>query len=185
MRTIARFTTLLLFLLSACNLPNRGQPASGITPVPVTDSPTQNDDYTQCGFVWARESLDGISEEFDKVLKETLPQADGRAEAYGENCLNNQGEVVRFLAMETDFHVTLQVKDLVDKNAMGVMIEQVLDVLSEFPTEATPGPQSGYVGITFEAPGDELRLWFPQLAAQDAIERGLRGEELFDILQAN
>jgi hypothetical protein len=56
-------------------------------------------------------------------------------------------------------------------------------VVSEFPVEETPGSQSGYVGITFEAPGDELRLWFTQLEAQAAIDSGLRGEELFNILQ--
>jgi hypothetical protein len=40
------------------------------------------------------------------------------------------------------------------------------------------------VGITFEAPADELRLWFTRRDAEAALENGLRGEELFNALQA-
>ena len=151
---------------------------------PVTETLSQDYDSTECGFVWAREPLADLSGNFKKALKDIQPQANGYAEAYGENCIDNQGEVVRFLAMETDFHVTLRVKDLNDKQALGDLIEQVLGVVSKFPVEQTPGSQPGYVGITFEAPGDNMRLWFTQLEAQAAIEAGLGGEELFNILQA-
>jgi len=63
------------------------------------------------------------------------------------------------------------------------LIEQVLSTVAEFPPEETPDPQPGYVGITFEAPGDELRLWFTQTDAKTAIENGLQGKELFNALQ--
>jgi hypothetical protein len=92
--------------------------------------------------------------------------------------------VVRFLTKETDFYVTLQFEDLEDKQALGGLIEQVLDVVDKFPVEETPGPQPGYVGITFKAPEAELRLWFTQIDAKAALENGSRGEELFDVLQA-
>jgi hypothetical protein len=189
MRNLFKLSILLLFLLSACNLTRPGQPAPGLTvvpdtvPIPGTNTPPEENTSTECGFTWAREPLADLSKEFDETLKVLLPQASGYAEAYGENCLNTKGEVVRFLAMETDFYVTLEVKDLEDKRVLGELIEQVLGVVSEFPVEETPGSQSGYVGITFEAPGDELRLWFTQLEAQAAIDSGLRGEELFNILQ--
>lgn len=184
-----KISVLFLLLLSACNIPRPEQPAPGPTVVPdtapaqVTELPAQEYDYTECGFVWARESLPDVSQEFDSALKEVLPQANGRAEAYGENCLNNQGEVVRFLAMETDFYVTIKVEDLDDKQALGDLIEQVLGVVAKFPVEETPGPQLGYVGILFEAPGDEARLWFTRIDAQAALDNGLRGEELYLALQ--
>jgi len=153
-------------------------------PAQATDTPAQDDSYTECGFVWARAPLADLSKEFDVAIKDLLPQASGYAEAYGENCLNNKGEVVRFLAMETDFYVTLKVENLQDKQALGESIEQVLHVVAQFPVETTPGPQPGYIGITFEAPTDELRLWFTQVDAGAALENGLHGEELFNALQA-
>lgn len=185
MSTFLRVSIFFLFLLSACNFPNLAGTTPGPTvvpdtaPAPVTDLPTQDYNYSECGFVWAREPLPELSQEFDAALKEALPQASGRAEAYGENCINNTGEVVRFLAMETDFDITVKVETLADKQLLGNLIEQVLDVVAQFPVEETPGPQPGYVGITFEAPGDEDRLWFPQQDAQAAIDTGLRGEELY------
>jgi hypothetical protein len=190
MRNFFKVTILILFLLNACNFPRPGKPAPGLTVVPdaastqATDIPSQVGADTGCGFVWAREPLADLSNEFDAALREVLPEASGYAEAYGENCLNNQGEVVRFLAMETDFYVTLKIENLEDKQALGELIEQVLSVVAEFPPEETPGPQPGYVGITFETPGEELRLWFTQVDAETALENGLRGEELFNALQS-
>ena len=185
MRYLFRSSVVFLILLSACNFPGPEQTIVPETaPAKPTDTPAQDVPYTECGFVWAREPLAELSKEFDTALKAVQPQASGYAEAYGENCLNNQGEVVRFVAMETDFYVTLKVRDLEDKRVLGEFIEQILGVVIEFPVDETPGPQPGYVGITFEAPGDELRLWFTQLEAQAALDKGLQGEELFNSLQA-
>jgi hypothetical protein len=190
MHTLNKISLVLLILLCACNIPSPGQPAPGTTEIPVTapviltDTPVQDIPSTECGFVWAREPQPELSQEFDKALKKALPQASGRAEAYGENCLNSQGQVVRFAAMETDYYVTLQVETLEDKQALGKLIEQVLGVLAQFPVETTPGPQPGYVGIAFKAPSDELNLWFTRRDAEAALENGLRGEELFNSLQA-
>ena len=185
MRYLFKSSVVLLILLSACNFPGTEQTIVPETaPAKPTETPAQDVPYTECGFVWAREPLAELSKEFDAALKAVQPQASGYAEAYGENCLNNQGEVVRFVAMETDFYVTLRVRDLEDKQILGESIEQVLAAVSEFPIEQTPGPQPGYVGITFEAPDDKLRMWFTQLEAQAAIDKGLQGEELFNSLQA-
>jgi hypothetical protein len=188
MRNLFTTSAIILFLLSACSFPRPGQPNPGLTVEPnVSLSPEnvspQDSTTTECAYVWARESLPDLSEDFKEALQEVQPQADGYAEAYGENCIHSQGNVVRFLAMETDFFVKLKVRDLDDKQALGEWIEQVLNVVAKFPVENTPGPQSGYVGITFESPGDELRLWFTQMDAEAALENGLQGEELFNALQ--
>jgi hypothetical protein len=190
MRTffIKSSSILLFLLLNACNFPTQEPPSPTFTvdpetaPAIETETP-QTLNYSECGFVWARKPLPDLSKDFKNALKEIQPQADGHAEAYGENCINHDGEVVRFLAMETDFYITLQVKDLEDKQALGELVEQVLDVVGKFPPEETPGPQPGYVGITFEAPGDELRLWFTIVTAKTALESGLEGEDLFVKLQ--
>jgi hypothetical protein len=180
----------IIFLLSACSFPRTGAPAPALTVVPdevlapQSAGPTQDYESTECGFVWANNPLPELSDNFDRTLKNTQPQASGYAEAYGENCIDNQGNIVRFLTMETDFHIMLKVNDLEDKQALGELIEQVLAVVAKFPPEDTPGPQPGYVGITFKAPADELRLWFTQTDGEIAIKNGLRGEELFNALQA-
>ena len=171
-RFIKTVLFLTLFLLGACNFPGLGAPS--------TD---QEYAYTECSYVWAREPLPDLSEEFRAALTAVQPRADGHAEAYGENCLNDKGEVVRFSAMETDFYVVLKVNDLEDKAMLGDMIKQVLSVVANFPKENTPGPQSGFVGITFESSAAQLRLWFTQVDAQAALDNGLRGEELFNALQ--
>lgn len=190
MNALVKISVLLVFLLCACNFPSPGEPPPGPTPLPdaapapVTEPPAQDGSSTDCAFVWARQPLADLSLEFDESIKGTLPQASGSAEAYGENCINAQGEVVRFLAMETDYYVTLTVDDLKDKQALGEAIAKVLQVLANFPVGETPGPQPGYVGITFETSAEELRLWFTRRDAEAALENGLRGEELFNALQA-
>ena len=181
MRTFFTTSLLVIFLLSACNFPKPGQSNPGLTVEP--DASAQDFTSSECAYMWARKSLPDLSKDFEEALKEMQPQADGYAEAYGENCMDNQGNVVNFLAMETDFYVTLEVKGLEDKEILGELIEQVLAVVARFPVEDTPGPQLGYVGITFKAPGDELRLWFTQSDAEAALENGLHGEELFNALQ--
>lgn len=190
MRNFVRFSVWLLFLLNACDARSPDK-AVEFTLIPATETAVQAmdttpaaDAYAGCGYAWASEPLVELSRDFEKALiEEVQPQANGYAEAYGENCVNNQGEVIRFLAMETDFYISLQVEDLGDKQAMGEMVEQVLILLSAFPVEETPGPQPGYVGITFETPDDNLRMWFRQVDAETAWENGLRGEELFNVLQ--
>ena len=180
---------LIISLLSACNFPGTGvsAPPSETTVeagVQQTVEPTQDYESTDCGFMWASNPLPELSGDFDKALKQVQPQASGYAEAYGENCIDNEGNVVRFLTMETDFHITLKVNDLEDKQVLGKLIEQVLAVVATYPPEETPGPQPGYVGITFEAPTDKIRLWFIQKDGESAIKNGLQGAELFNTLQA-
>lgn len=183
-----RFLILSILLLNSCYYSWPGQPVLESTTAPEIESPhktktPQDSNFTECGFVWARESIPDLSKDFQKALHVVQPEATGYAEAYGENCVTSEGAVVRFLALETDFYVTLKVMELEDKQKLGILIEQVLHVISDFPVEETPGPQSGYVEIAFEAPEDELHLWFTLLEAETARKQGLTGKELFQALQ--
>ena len=179
----------IIFLFNACNFPVQGQTVPGtdaglnITPTAQVVPPPQNNESVECAFVWANDPLPELSEAFNKALKEIQSDAEGYAQAYGENCVTAQGEVVRFLAMETDFYITLNVENLEDRQALGDGVEQVMEVMAEFPTDETPGPQPGYIGITFEATGDSLRLWIMRAEIETALANGLRGEELFNAMQ--
>jgi hypothetical protein len=180
-------------MLNVCTFPKLRQAPPNPTVTPTTNliftatetaTPQTDSAYSACYFNWAQEVLPELSREFDAALKGIHPLAEGYAEAYGEDCINPEGEVVYFVAMETDFYLTFQVKDLGDKQALGNLVEQVMDVLANFPAEETPGPQPGIVGITFETPDDTLRLWVTRTEAETAIENGLGGEELIETLQA-
>lgn len=173
---------LIIVLLSACNFPRPGQPAPDAESAPETEESSQDYTSTECAFMWANESLPELSDDFNQAIQD-IAGAEGYAQAYGENCVTNEGEIVRFLAMETDFYVTLQTEDLEDQQALGELVEQVMGVLAEFPTDETPGPQPGYVGITYESPGDSLRLWVTRAKIEIALADGLRGAELFIALQ--
>lgn len=173
---------LIIVLFSACNFPRPIQ----LAPNTATDNemiePTEEYIYSECAFMWANDQLPELSEKFNQALQDTL-DAKGYAQAYGENCVSNEGEVVRFLAMETGFYITLQVDNLEDKQILGKRVEKIMQVLGKFPTDEIPGLQPGYVGITFETAGNNLKLWVMRTEIETALESGLRGTELFEALQ--
>ena len=175
--------TFIIVLLSACSLPGNGQSIPDVAPATITVEPPQDYQTGECAFMWAKELLPDLSENLNQALNESLPNAEGYAEAYGENCVTETGDIARFLAMETDFHITLKVDDLDDKQTLGKLVEVVMDVLAEFPTKDTPGPQPGYIGLTFETPNDNISLWVMRTDVEAALDNGLQGEELFIALQ--
>lgn len=186
MRTFSLITIglLIIFLLNACNFPRSGQSIPYAAPATKTVEPAQDYESGECAFVWANEPLPELSADLDEALKAFQTGVEGYAQAYGENCVTNEGGVVRFLAMETDYYITLKVEKLNDKQALGKLIEGVMGVLHEFPTEETPGLQPGYIGFTFESDTDSLRLWVTRTKIEVAMRDGMRGEELFNALQS-
>lgn len=180
----------IIFILSTCSQPRFQQPTETpsfpptaietlerFTPLPVDTS-------GECGFIWANEALPELSDRFEQALQNAIPGAQGRAQAYGENCVSETGEIINFLAMETDFFVTLKVENLDDKQALGILIQTTMEVLAEFPTDETPGPLPGYVGINFETEHDTLRIWVMSTKIEEALDNGLQGEELLNFLRA-
>jgi hypothetical protein len=75
------------------------------------------------------------------------------------------------------------VASLDDRQVLGTLSEKILVVLDGFPTESTPGPNAGYIGVTFQAGGEELWLWFPVTVGESARALGLGGAALLDELQ--
>lgn len=175
-----RLAWCLLLLLAACNLP--GLPT---TERPPTETPTATVTYPECGWQWATQGLPELSFQVEQALRAGgLPVLSARAEAYGENCIDGRtGQVAYFTAMETDFKLTLEVRDLEDDAALGDLLEQTLIVLDGFPPGATPGPQPGYIGITFQAGAGERRLWFTVTDGESARALGLHGAALLAELE--
>lgn len=170
--------TLLPLLLIACNLPILIAPTS----TPAVEASTPSAD-TPCAFVEGRKTLADITKQFsDKLKNAGLPVESARAEAYGENCIAEDGHIVSFAARETDFYATLIVKDLADENTLGNLLEQTLAVIDEFPVDQTPGPNPGYIGITYKAGEQVQNLWFTQTQANDLRKQGVKGAALYQAL---
>lgn len=84
------------------------------------------------------------------MVQTLIPNSTSRATAYGENCIGNDGQIVRFLAMETDFYVLAAVENLEDYETFGNWIYDVMLVVDGFPPEDLAGPQPGFVEFRFE-----------------------------------
>jgi hypothetical protein len=180
---------LCLITIFACNLPrpdiDPATPTNTATPLLPTLTPTATEvPYEQCAWNWATKSLPELSAQVQSAMEAAgLTGVTAVAEAYGENCITASGEVARFAAMETDFRITIQVDALDNREALGTLLEKILVTLDGFPTETTPGPNPGYVGVTFQSGDDSLRLWFPIIEGESARALGLRGAALLDKLQ--
>ena len=164
-------------LLVACNFQLS-------TPRSVTEARSDTPSNQPCSFNWATQTLPDLSAQVLAAMQTAgLNGISVTAEAYGENCYDTRtNEPVSFTAMETDFHLTAQVKVLTDKGQLGNLLERILIVLDCFPTGSIPGPLPGYIGVSFQAGDDELRLWFPASDGVSARDQGLHGAALFEKL---
>ena len=184
--TIKLLTVIQILLLIAAGC--SGQPAQvsqGMTAQPGnTETATVDQSAQTCGYMWASKALTDVSSQLQEAIQAAgLKGVSGRAEAYGENCVDENQKVVSFSAMETDFRIQVETESLKDRQALGNLAEQILIILDKFPAEKTPGPQAGYVGIAFKSGQDSLNLWFPVSKWYDARQLGLHGEDLLTFLQ--
>jgi hypothetical protein len=188
-----RLLPLLLFfcltITLACNLPRPdltpATPTNTATPFLPTPTPTATEvPYEQCAWNWNTRPLPELSAQIQSAMNGAgLKNVIATAEAYGEDCITAEGVVDHFAAMETDFRITAQVPSLTDRESLGNLLEQILIVLDQFPASVTPGPNDGYVGVTFQTKDDELRLWFLVEEGESARALGLHGAALLDKLQ--
>lgn len=140
--------------------------------------------YTQCGWNWASYPEPEITAQVQALLRnEVQPQAQVRAEAYGEDCLGQDGKVLYFAPMQTDFYVTLKAADLKDAAMLSDLLEKTITALLGIPPEDLAGQQYGYLGLTFTHGNEELRLWFRLDEAEALLVQGVHGPDLLEALQ--
>ena len=148
---------LCVLLLTACA--STGQIPTDIpslapvaTQVPITPS------IEPCAFVEATQNLPDVTAQVDQAIKVLQPEASGRAEAYGENCVYASTGQSTFSAMETDFYFTVNVRDLTDDNELGTWIVNAMKIVEALPPASLSGPQAGFVEFTFATPDDQKIL---------------------------
>lgn len=182
MKKVSVLSLLLLSVALACNLPSLAIPLTP-TPEPSETPPPAAERYSACGWMWATEDLPELSKELSAHLSgNNLPQTTVIATAYGENCLNQQGDVEYFLAMQTDFYVTIPVDRLDDATSMGDLAGEILTALDSFPRDELPGNGPGQVQLRFTAGEDEKFFWFSYHDWLTAREAGLQGADLLEAL---
>lgn len=172
---------MLLFATLACNFPQAKIP---LTATPATD-PTPTERYSACGWMWANQDQPELSRELASHLEASgLMEVSVSASAFGENCLNEQGIVEYFVAMQTDFYFTIPVDTLDDTAGMGSLAGTVLMALDSFPQDNLPGNGPGQVQLHFtDTGGEEIFLWFAYRDWIAAREAGLTGAALLEKLQ--
>ncbi len=116
-------------------------------------------------------------------MKTLQPDAGGRAQAYGENCVYSDGHA-DFLAKETDFYVTINITDLTDNNELGAWIVKGMGALAAFTPGVVPGSQPGFVEFTFKA-GDDQKILRVSISAYKRLPSGLHGAEVIKALFPN
>ncbi|HEX2996575.1 MAG TPA: hypothetical protein VHP14_17245 [Anaerolineales bacterium] len=157
----AFFAFIFCTLLSACaaNAPSPSAiPPSTILPATAVPSPTFDVETTavpirpqDCGYQWAHGDLPELSSSFQQSIQALQPEATAGAYAFGENCVRADGTIANFLAMETDFNVSLHVDDLANESVLGKWIVQVMQVIEDIPPDQVAGPRPGHVSIVFQS----------------------------------
>lgn len=192
-RPFARLLLVFVVLIALTSLYNfpRAFPPPEPTAFPLTQiltdtppRPSETPTLGPCGFVWASQGLPELSAQWLERLKQAgLPVVSASAEAYGENCVFSDGRIDGFAAMQTDYRVTLEVETLADAETLGSLLEQTLEILDGFPVGETPGPNPGYIGLTFQAAETVETLWFQRTQSDALRAQGLSGEPLYESLR--
>lgn len=174
----------MMLLLGACSLPLTPTSSSPPT-VTATASQTATatpPTYSGCGYQWANQPLPELSAEFRSAIQNLQPVAQANAFAFGEDCIHADGTTRTFIAMETDFNVTVQTSDLSDESALGDWIVKVMQVIENIPPEKIRGPRPGMVNLGFQS-GSEQKFVNFYINEYQGLPPGLSSAEIYQALQ--
>lgn len=150
--------------------------------VAITDSPSYPEG---CGYQWAYQDLPELSGRLLLSIQQLQPEAQASAFAFGENCTGQDGVTVqRFIPMETDFNVTLQVADLSNEAELGQWIVEIMQVIQAIPADEVIGPRPGRVTLIFQADGEQEAVNF-YIDQYRSLSSGSSPEEIYRALQTS
>ena len=148
---------------------------NGELPDTATEVPPS---VNECGYQWAYEDLPELTAQFDQAVKNFIPNSTSHVTAFGENCIAADGQVVRFIAMETDFYVIATVETLDDYETFGIGLAQVMQRVKELPPDMIVGPKPGFVEFRFEKNTTESIGFRVPIQQYNETADGKTGEEL-------
>jgi hypothetical protein len=137
--------------------------------------------YGGCGYQWAYKDLPDLSSKFLQAIQQLQPSAQANAFAFGEDCVYADGHA-DFIAMETDFNITLQINDLGDPNECGKWIAKVMQIILDIPKDEIVGPRPGRVSMSLQAGGEQKNFNF-YIDRYQALSTDLSNTEICTALQ--
>lgn len=186
-----RFIRPLLFwtlILSACSTSLSrtdaappALPTSITTEAPAPTITTTASSYGGCGYQWAYKDLPDLSSKFLHAIQQLQPSAQANAFAFGEDCVYADGHA-DFIAMETDFNVTLQINDLGDPNECGKWVTKIMQIILAIPKDEIVGPRPGRVSMSLQA-GSEQKNFSFYIDRYQALYIDLSNTEICTALQ--
>ena len=153
----------------------------------ATESPTLTititaSSYGGCGYQWAYKDIPDLSSKFLRAIQQLQPSAQANAFAFGEDCVYADGHA-DFIAMETDFNITLQVTNATDTNECGEWVMKVMQIILDIPKDEIVGPRPGRVSMSLQA-GSEQKNFNFYIDRYQALSTGLSSAEICTALQA-
>jgi hypothetical protein len=137
--------------------------------------------YQMCAWQWATEDLWDLAVDVQTDLEAAgLEVINVFVFAFGENCLDENGRVSYFAAMQTDFQFTFRVDTVEDAATIGDIVAESIAVIAALPPEQLSGPNPGLVTITV-SDGEQRRVvGFSASQIPDWIAQGLGGAALIE-----
>lgn len=136
-----------------------------------------------CAYGWGSKPLPILTRQWQEAIANMqVNSLNTYVQAYGENCINDQGNVLSFSEMRTEFYTTMLVDNKTDAEAMSSLIKQVFVALETIPPQKRVS-QECIAYITFKATDWERSIWFTNRSMKDALERELTAEEFLASLE--
>ena len=163
-------------IIATFSTPHIDQGPNGEFPITSTEVPFSTN---ECGYQWAEQILPELTLQFDRSIKDLIPASTSLVTAFGENCVAADGQVLRFIPMESDFHITVSVERLDSYETFGNWIAQVMKVVNDIPPGLIAGSNPGFVEFSFEINISESIGFRVSIKEYNEIAVGKTGEELF------
>lgn len=151
-------------------------PVETSTPVPPTSLP--------CAYVWGYKDLgDETARLQDRLVEAGLGRVEAVQSAYGETCLDSlNNTVIEFHATQNDFHFAVPVGELGDREALGKVTRQILDIVAKTAEDDPHLTPPGLVELVYGDGKEELRIRFLFSSENNERLRGLDGTALFEAM---
>ena len=176
------FLTLVLFACSpivssplAVSPPTTEVPPS---PKSISEQASLVPTFEGCAYQWAYKDLPDLSNEFQESVQKLQTGSRANAYIFGEDCIHTNGKI-DFLAMETDFNVTLQVNDISNETELGDWIIKVMQIIVNIPKEEIVGPRPGRVSINFQSDSEQNYVNF-YVDQYQALPSGMTSVEIYE-----
>jgi hypothetical protein len=93
----------------------------------------------------------------------------------------NDGQIVNFLTMETDFYVLVAVQSLDEYETFGNRSAAVMQRVETLPDDLIPGPMPGFVEFQFKKSSSESFGVQVPIRQYKEVSQGKTGKGLFDL----